>query len=816
MSILFRQLDFAPRLIAEALLNSLWQGALLALLIWLLLRLCGRKANAATRYSIWSATLLAVVCLPFLDAFTSSRAGETASLSSPVNRPFESSHASSPVATRNAPELPVMNSTVTNSTVMNWTSAGPRASGFENGEMMVQTNAEGSLIPNAEGSLINAPRGFAVPVEMTAESRTAREGFRLRLRDDGWSRVFLILWMLGVAAMLARLARSYLSLRRHKRTSEPLAGDYQERLGHWLKTCAIGRRVSLRGSEKINVPLMLGLRETVILFPERLASELASDEFDQVLLHELAHARRRDDWTNLLQKLFEACFFFHPVVWWTGRQLNAEREMACDQWVVNVTGAYRSYASCLTRLFELTETPRAPLLAPGAWRLKSHLARRIETILKHQRGIAPHLSTRRLIIPLCLLCAMLIQFVRIPPVIAVSVGANDAFKITEEHDEFNDTHAGAQRAHTARPAMTQDTSQQEPLQPEASQQETSQESDASEALNFSVNHRGLPLHDAPFELAERAGNITPQLMRPVAFVSQRSGNPPTEISNGASQPVRDQPSTAQGASAQEMVSSSGVVVPTGFFRTVAAMDSPASQREVLTALLKTGEPSREFLVQALTVARNMDSDGEKAEFLIYAARFCSAEAAVLNAFLGAVESIKSAGEERRTLAALLKLKGQDGVILSRALRTAATIDSDGEKAELLVMAARLYAIDNASLPAFLNAVSTISSAAERRRALTAALRLGSPRTEVLAQLVRFARNLNSDGEKAEFLVRVSEVCPGSEALLAAYVATAVTLNSAEEQRRALAAMSNMSKKKVIGQGVQTHTRLLARNGVVAQ
>jgi hypothetical protein len=145
MSILFRQLDVTPRLIAEALLNSIWQGVLLAFIIWLLVRLGGRKANAATRYSIWSATLLAVVCLPFLNAFSSSRTGETANLSSNSSRRSEFSSTPS-VAAPASLELPVMNST----RVMNSTNAVQRASEFDGGEG-VTASTDAPLISELSG-----------------------------------------------------------------------------------------------------------------------------------------------------------------------------------------------------------------------------------------------------------------------------------------------------------------------------------------------------------------------------------------------------------------------------------------------------------------------------------------------------------------------------------------------------------------------------------------------------------------------------------------------------------------------------------------
>src|SRR5262249_10266791 len=73
-----------------------------------------------------------------------------------------------------------------------------------------------------------------------------------------------------------------------------------------------------------------------------------------VLLHELAHLRRRDDWTNLAGKVLGAVFFFHPAVWFVEPRLELEREMACDELVLAKTGNRRGYAECLVSLAERT------------------------------------------------------------------------------------------------------------------------------------------------------------------------------------------------------------------------------------------------------------------------------------------------------------------------------------------------------------------------------------------------------------------------------------------------------------------------------
>lgn len=775
MNILFGQLDSVPRIAAEGVLNSIWQGAVLAFLIYLLLRLF-KRANATTKYSVWLVTLLVIICLPFLNMLASLRAPTTDEPALADNRPLE---IPAPVQITEPSRLSTVPADAKRLTRT-----------FDSNDTVTA-----SVLASGSNKLSR--------FEMPLESRRLQESFSIQLSGEGWPQVFLILWMLGATIMIARLIRSYLSLQRLKAASKLLGENYQRRMSHWLKTCGIKRRVHLRGSEEITVPLMLGLQQPVILFPERLANDLAEDEFDQVLLHELAHVRRRDDWSNLAQKFIEAVFFFHPVVLWIARQLNAEREIACDQWVISMTGARRSYASCLARIFALTKAHRSPLLAPGAVAVKSHLSRRIETILKNKRNATPHLSTVGFIIPLCFLLMMVIQLSRFSPIIAVSARSNSEVE-TAKPNKLAGTSALDQSPLNGTGTtgwVTDLTSAIEdrggvssPGDSEAIAVVSSESSASSETLRLSAPDGEMTQRNAWIQMVESSGNIS-GTMQPIAFLSPTS-NQQLEIPDGLPQSAINSSSPVQEQTASSATLSNGdTSLPSDFFKAVAALNNSAAQREALVTLLKRRGLTKENLIQSLVVAKGIDSDGEKAEFLENAAGVCTGDVAVLNAFFNAVSSLESPGEQRRVLIALLKSKGRDKGILNRILKAAANISSDGEKAELLERTASLYAIDNATLNSFLSVVSSINSSGERRCTLTAILRQNNLSNEIIIQTVRFARNISSDGEKADFLEKVAMLCPVNDGgVLAAYVATAASINSSQEQARALLAIS---KKKGI-------------------
>ncbi len=104
------------------------------------------------------------------------------------------------------------------------------------------------------------------------------------------------------------------------------------------------------------------------------------------MLHEYAHVQRYDDWTKLLQVLIGAFAGWHPAVRLMMREIDFEREAACDDYVVDVTGAPRAYARCLTKVIEMM--PGSSLdLAAVLYAVSSacHATTRIERLLDRKR-----------------------------------------------------------------------------------------------------------------------------------------------------------------------------------------------------------------------------------------------------------------------------------------------------------------------------------------------------------------------------------------------------------------------------------------------
>jgi beta-lactamase regulating signal transducer with metallopeptidase domain len=138
-------------------------------------------------------------------------------------------------------------------------------------------------------------------------------------------------------------------------------------------------------SDEVDRPTVIGFFSPKIVIPEWLIGKLTPEELEQVVLHEAGHLSRGDDWLNLLQKVALVIFPLNPALAWVERRLCFERELACDESVLNATGAPKAYAECLAALAEYRLQRRGLVrglaLALGALGRESELTQRVLRIL---------------------------------------------------------------------------------------------------------------------------------------------------------------------------------------------------------------------------------------------------------------------------------------------------------------------------------------------------------------------------------------------------------------------------------------------------
>jgi beta-lactamase regulating signal transducer with metallopeptidase domain len=173
----------------------------------------------------------------------------------------------------------------------------------------------------------------------------------------------LRLWIVGVIFLSLRLAWLGVRVSALRRS-----GTQPDTLILALAN-AMARRMGMRRAVRVLVsalpdgPGVAGWIRPVIFLPAATILNLAPDQLEAILAHEIAHLRRYDDLVNLAQSLIETLLFYHPAVWWVSNRIRHERELCCDDLAVRASGNALCYARALTALERLRVSPASLSLA---------------------------------------------------------------------------------------------------------------------------------------------------------------------------------------------------------------------------------------------------------------------------------------------------------------------------------------------------------------------------------------------------------------------------------------------------------------------
>lgn len=135
-----------------------------------------------------------------------------------------------------------------------------------------------------------------------------------------------LFWIAGTSSMLMRLISR---LHKDRRATQAPTGSRNPGPSGFVTE---GIPVSF--GQNRESPAVRGVLNPCIVLPGGLDRLLNQREFNAVLLHELAHAKRRDNLIRLLYEVSLCALWFHPLVWLAGAQMALYRELSCDESVI--------------------------------------------------------------------------------------------------------------------------------------------------------------------------------------------------------------------------------------------------------------------------------------------------------------------------------------------------------------------------------------------------------------------------------------------------------------------------------------------------
>lgn len=197
----------------------------------------------------------------------------------------------------------------------------------------------------------------------------------------GWLLVCLSqVWLLGVVLMAVRQVGGWRLMRQIERQPfAELPAAWQQRVAHLGAALGITRQVSVRLAQRVSSPFTAHALRPLIWLPLGMLTKPPVAQVEALLAHELAHIARLDWCWNALQCAAEALLFHHPAMWWLSRRIREEREHACDDLAVAVSGDAIALAEALAGLQR--RSARAPFAMPGLAAGGGALMKRISHLL---------------------------------------------------------------------------------------------------------------------------------------------------------------------------------------------------------------------------------------------------------------------------------------------------------------------------------------------------------------------------------------------------------------------------------------------------
>ena len=346
--------------IGPAIWRASWQATFLALLIAVLLKWLGDRITSRARYLIWSIVLvrLIVVVTP----------------SSPLSA-FNLVAPAAEVQSHSIGEDRFGRNRIDKVT--------PDTSEIASDDAVEPVPQQDS---NSEFAVSPIPETEPVAVEVSGPARVETASLLAEFAVNHAFRILTCVWLVGCLVSLLRLSMMSLTLYRRLSACRPVTDpDVLQNLEILCWDMGIRKVPRLLVTPESISPCLAGFWSPRIVVPETILTEQASSRLQHVLVHELAHLVRGDLWMNWVLLLARTVYWFNPVMGWVIREMQAEREAACDDLSVRVLGESNrwDYAQTIVDLASnLARIEIAPAfigLISSARRLTTRIDRLVQT-----------------------------------------------------------------------------------------------------------------------------------------------------------------------------------------------------------------------------------------------------------------------------------------------------------------------------------------------------------------------------------------------------------------------------------------------------
>lgn len=213
-----------------------------------------------------------------------------------------------------------------------------------------------------------------------------------------WLDSIVFIWCIGLLFQGYRFVADIIFTQKLKHQAvSNLPQQWEQQLQYLVSKIEIKAKVNFLQSSKVNIPVVIGYLKPVILLPLGILTQLPEAQIKAIVLHELAHIKRHDYLINVVQCIIKVLFFFNPFVLAISKNIDVEREKACDDVAVKISGDPLTFVRGLSNFAEASMTSTTAL---AATKDQYFLLARVKRLLSKKQRLTQ--ATERLIALLCI------------------------------------------------------------------------------------------------------------------------------------------------------------------------------------------------------------------------------------------------------------------------------------------------------------------------------------------------------------------------------------------------------------------------------
>lgn len=248
----------------------------------------------------------------------------------------------------------------------------------------------------AQNSALNMLNDFTISVEQSAPSLSTY--------------ILAIVWLMGMVTMIILTFRARLNLYRVEQSALPLQNKKVYTLFEQCQSeTGIKRNIPLYSTAYLKSPIIIGIFHPRIYVPIQLISDFKEQNMRYMLLHELQHYRHFDPLINWIANFYRIVYWFHPFVWYALKEMQSDRETACDFSVLQMLNEneYKDYGNTLINFAQKTAFTVFPF-ALGIGGDKKQITKRILNISSyHPQSLRQKIKGRLIY---CLIAIVIVVF----------------------------------------------------------------------------------------------------------------------------------------------------------------------------------------------------------------------------------------------------------------------------------------------------------------------------------------------------------------------------------------------------------------------